>query len=149
MDNVCQGGRALVFPLWNTPWRFVWSIYLSGQHTGVFRAVPALEKASGQTREDGTWEGEPFSAAALLALVGKCKSTHFRFCGQLQIKGSWGKETPSVCLSFPIALFPDTTCRVSCRGWGVSCAWDVQAIREPCIAMRKLGEEAKGPGRLV
>lgn len=33
----------------------VCSMYLNGQHTGVFRAAAAPEKASGQTREDGTW----------------------------------------------------------------------------------------------
>lgn len=84
------------------------------------------------------------------------------FSGKMQInslsllwttsdKGVLGQWNPFNMPVFSHCTLLDTTCRVSCRGWGVSCAWDVQAIREPCIAMRKLGvgEEAKGPGRLV
>lgn len=45
---------------------------------------------------------EKHSSPTPHASVGKCKSTHFRFWGQLQIEGSPGKVTPSMCL----AVFP-------------------------------------------
>lgn len=48
------GKESISLSLLKAPKRFVCSADLNGQHTGVFRAAPAPEKAPGQTREAGT-----------------------------------------------------------------------------------------------
>lgn len=92
---------------------------------------------------------EKHSSATLHASVGKCKSTHFCFWGQLQIKGSPGKVTPQCAwLSFPIAIFSLATCSA---GGGSRGGGDREGLVDgrhrwdrSCRAVRDRGSRGEG-----
>lgn len=92
-------------------------------------------------------------ASALLSCAacfsGKMQINSFPLLWTTSDKGVLGQRNP-----FNMPVFSHCTLfryylQSELQGVGSELCRDMQAIRERCIAMRNLGEEAKGPGRLV
>lgn len=90
---------------------------------------------------------EKHSSATLHASVGKCKSTHSRFWGQLQIKGSPGKVTPSMCLTvFPHCYLFLHYLQCELSGVGRGCGWAALEMRKELHSNEEVEEEREGRG---